>query len=47
MDAEWKNRDYAKALEYTETLLAMREPAEDPGLGLEKRRERLLGKLKK
>jgi uncharacterized protein YprB with RNaseH-like and TPR domain len=47
MDAEWKNRDYAKALEYTETLLAMRECAEDPPLSLEKRRERLLGKLKK
>ncbi|MDR1174829.1 MAG: ribonuclease H-like domain-containing protein [Treponema sp.] len=47
MDAEWKNRDYAQALEYTETLLAMRERAEDPSPGLEKRRERLLGKLKK
>ncbi|MDR1655364.1 MAG: ribonuclease H-like domain-containing protein [Treponema sp.] len=46
MDAEWKNRDYAKALEYTETLLAMTERAEDPRPGLEKRRERLLGKLK-
>ncbi|MDR0655191.1 MAG: ribonuclease H-like domain-containing protein [Treponema sp.] len=46
MDAEWKNRDYVKALEYTETLLAMKELAEDPRLSLEKRRERLLGKLK-
>ncbi|MDR2304489.1 MAG: ribonuclease H-like domain-containing protein [Treponema sp.] len=46
MDAEWKNRDYVKALEYTETLLAMTEGAEDPLPGLERRRERLLGKLK-
>jgi uncharacterized protein YprB with RNaseH-like and TPR domain len=47
MDAEWKKGDYAEALEYTETLLAARECTEDALPGLEKRRERLLGKLKK